>query len=85
MSVAELLQASIAAHKASIPARQKRDLATSFGLLMQAYQLRVAAHALDPEHADMAWAEEQKHTMAQADTHAELMAFYEQQFEANGR
>lgn len=75
-NVAKLLKDSLTAHKRALAARKAKS-PDAGSLLQQAYDLRVAAHQADPEHADPAWAEEDTHTNTSKPTHEQLMAFYQ--------
>jgi hypothetical protein len=76
----DLVRRSWLAHAAAAEARRARVPA---GLRRQdvqaALDLRLQAHALDPEHLDPVWAEEANKTPNGKDTHTELVAFYQQQ------
>lgn len=76
MTVSELLAQAKAAHAdyrrlggAKSTPQQKRPL------IQAAYDARLAAEQLDPEHADPAWAKETQH--------ADLLLFYEKFLELN--
>lgn len=77
--VGELLTASLSAHQAAREARRQKDGVTALAAVRSAYDLRLTAEAVDPEHTDPAWAGEQAVTISQWDTHAVLMTFYRQQ------
>jgi hypothetical protein len=78
--VARLLRDALSAHEAAKEARrQKRPDARD--LLIQARELRIEAHRLDPDHTAPAWFEEQVITPNGKDTHRELLAFYAQQLD----
>lgn len=78
MSVKDLLEQSMNAHKAAASARNQRR-PDARALLETAHRLRLEALALDPSRTDPAWSSEQVHTVSTADTHDSLMAFYEKQ------
>jgi len=68
-TITRLLAASRAAHARALTARQQKqaDLATTE--LTAARDLRLEAHAADPEHTVALWG-------AEVPTHASMMAFY---------
>lgn len=82
LTVAQLLEASWAAHKAAqqvtTGAKDKRRVTRGLDVkkLTEAYELRKQAIATDPDHTDPAWQQEQARTPNGRDTHAELMAYY---------
>jgi hypothetical protein len=78
-TVTDLLRASLAAHQAALEARQQRDPATASLQLQIAYDLRLQAHRLDPDHTAPAWQAEDRKTPRGRDTHSELLAFYRSQ------
>jgi len=76
--VSDLLAQSMAAHKAAKPSSKKQPRPAGWkDKLRLARELRVRADALDPQHADPAWAAEQSKTPRGYDTHGMLMKFYE--------
>lgn len=74
--IARLLTASLKAHQDAKRARHDRKPALCREHWQAALNARVDAHALDPEHTDPAWAEEQAHTPGRYDTHSEMLQFY---------
>lgn len=77
--VEALLDASIHAHRVSLEARLRKDPVKSIEELQRAYDLRVQAHTLDPDHTAPAWetvyidgAQKGRHL------HDSLMGFYKQ-------
>jgi hypothetical protein len=78
MTIADLLTQSMAEHKQALAHRQKKAFASAIPHLERAYRLRLDAHREDPEHSDPAWAEDQRNTPKGIDTHAVMIAFYEQ-------
>ncbi len=85
LTVAELLAASLVSHNdaRALRKQQPRPRAAIWSALNKAYHLRMDAHALDPEHTDPAWLDEQAVTIPEWDTHAVMLAFYEQQLLLN--
>jgi len=68
----------MAAHKRALPATKKAKRPAGWKeTLRLARDLRIRADAVDPEHMDAAWAEEQAHTPRGHDPHAEMLGFYE--------
>jgi len=82
--VAADLQASLIAHRAALLARRNKDLMGARALLRDAAEWRRLAHTRDPEHTAPAWHGEQGQTPKGTDTHAAMVAFYEQQRVWNG-
>ena len=77
MIISELLQESMSLHnRAKVPGKLQPRAYEAMDLWRQAYELRALAESMDPEKADPAWAEEQRHTPRGRDTHDELMTFY---------
>lgn len=78
MTVAELLEASMAAHNRAKALRtgKRPDKVGARVALLEARDRRRQALQADPEREDPAWALEQGRTAAGADTHESLMAFY---------
>ena len=82
--VSDLLARSLAIHEQAKPLwsgtgpnrRRLRD--RDWVKLAEACELRQRAHALDPEHTDQAWKDEQGRTAFGVDTHKVLMDFYHQ-------
>jgi len=85
MTVAELLKESLSLHRQAMPvtvgqgSRRRTSKTRDREKLRQAYELRKQAHALDPEHDDEAWADEQSVTPVGYDTHEMFMRFYRDQ------
>lgn len=71
--VARLLADSLTVHNSAKPAGkgQRRDMTQALEKWGTARALRLSAHALDPEHADPAWANERV-------AHEAMMLFYDQ-------
>jgi hypothetical protein len=76
MSVAELLQQSMAQHRVYQQLARARDITRAKEAMKQARDLREYALSQDPTRSDPAWAEEQTATPTGRDTHEELTAFY---------
>ena len=77
--VASLLEQSMSAHMDALGGRRRKDARGAVAATNRAYETRYAAHQLDPDHLDAAWAAEQIKTPSSKDTHTAMMAFYEQQ------
>lgn len=81
--VAALLKDSALQHNAWRTLKRAGREQEANGALRRAAELRTEAHALDTDHAALAWLEEQTgqngmlKTPEGRDTHKELMAFYQ--------
>lgn len=78
--LAELLEQSMASHTQALRAKAPEK----WELYKLAWDLRLQAHDLDPEHSHEAWNTEERHTPVHVKNHDTLLAFYEH-LESMGR
>lgn len=75
--VAALLARSMAKHREAFALRGAKQHDASNQLLEEARRLRLDADALDPNHHQRAWSDEQTATPRGTNTHLALLAFYD--------
>lgn len=75
-TVAQLLALSQRAHITAQACRAKRDFIGHLQCLSEALERRLEADLLDPDHSDVAWAEESAVGRKARFLHADVIAFY---------